>query len=52
MGFVKVKCGKCQNEQVINAKPSMSVECLVCQEQLAQSQGGAGIITGKILEHL
>lgn len=43
--FVKVKCGKCKNEQMIFEKPAMEVKCLVCGEALSKSSGGRGIIT-------
>lgn len=38
--FLRVRCSKCKNEQVIFSKASMKVNCLVCQEPLAQSTGG------------
>lgn len=38
--FVKVKCEKCKNDQVIFTKAASTVECLVCGEVLAESTGG------------
>jgi len=44
-GFVKVKCAKCKNEQMIFGKPSTEVKCLVCGEMLSKPSGGKGIVT-------
>lgn len=38
--FVKVKCGKCKNEQITYTKASMNVKCLVCGETLVKPAGG------------
>ena len=38
--FVKVKCSKCKNEQIIFNKASGKVKCLVCSETLAEPTGG------------
>ena len=38
--FLKVKCEKCKNEQVIFERAASAVKCLVCGEVLAQSKGG------------
>jgi len=38
--FIKVKCKKCKNEQVIFSRPASTVKCLVCGEVLAESTGG------------
>ncbi len=38
--FIKVKCKKCKNEQVIFERPASTVKCLVCGEVLAESTGG------------
>lgn len=50
--FVKIKCNKCKNEQIIFGKPSTPVKCLVCGEILAEPKGGKGKINGQILEVL
>ena len=47
--FVKVKCEKCNNEQVIFEKSSSIVKCLVCGEVLAQPAGGKAKIVAKVL---
>lgn len=38
--FLRVKCEKCGNEQVIYDRAAMDVRCLVCGELLAKSTGG------------
>jgi small subunit ribosomal protein S27e len=43
-GFVKAKCAKCKNEQMIFGKPATEVKCLVCGEVLARPGGGRGIM--------
>jgi small subunit ribosomal protein S27e len=47
--FIKVKCEKCKNEQVIFEKAASQVKCLVCGEVLAEPGGGKADIKGKIL---
>jgi len=50
--FVKVRCPKCKNEQIIYGKPASMIDCLVCQKPLAESAGGKGRIKARILEVL
>lgn len=50
--FIKVKCTKCKNEQIIFSKPSNTVNCLVCGDLIAEPTGGKGNIKAKILEVL
>ncbi len=45
--FLKVKCEKCKNEQVIFSSPSTTVKCLVCGEVLAEPTGGKGTLKTK-----
>ena len=47
--FLKVKCEKCKNEQIIFEKAASQVKCLVCGEVLAESSGGKAKIRAKIL---
>lgn len=42
--FVKAKCAKCKNEQMIFGRPATDVKCLVCGEVLAKPSGGRGIM--------
>ncbi|MBI4154627.1 30S ribosomal protein S27e [Candidatus Woesearchaeota archaeon] len=50
--FIKVRCAKCKNEQIIFGKPSVNINCLVCDSVLAESTGGKGKIKARILEVL
>ncbi|QQG39111.1 MAG: 30S ribosomal protein S27e [Candidatus Woesearchaeota archaeon] len=50
--FIKVKCTKCKNEQIIFGKPSSIIKCLVCEKILAEPSGGKGKIKARILEVL
>lgn len=47
--FVKVKCEKCKNEQVIFEKASTKVKCLVCGEVLAEPTGGKTRVKAKVI---
>ncbi len=38
--FVKVKCEKCKNEQMVFERAASTVKCLVCGEVLAEPTGG------------
>ncbi len=48
--FCKVKCKKCNNEQVIFLKAASEVHCLVCNEVLAKPTGGKAKILGELIE--
>ncbi len=48
--FVKVKCKKCNNEQVIFSRAATEVKCLVCGELLAKPTGGKSDILAEIIE--
>jgi len=50
--FIKVRCPKCKNEQVIFEKASSKVHCLICNQVLAESGGGKAKITANVLEVL
>ncbi len=50
--FVKVRCIKCKNEQIIFGNVSSSVKCLVCDTTLATPTGGKSQVSGHILEVL
>ncbi|MBN2454830.1 30S ribosomal protein S27e [Candidatus Woesearchaeota archaeon] len=50
--FVKVRCPKCKNEQIIFGRASTSVLCLVCGKPLAEPTGGKSSIKARILEVL
>jgi len=50
--FIKVRCSKCKNEQIVFGKPSSIVKCLVCSKNLIEPTGGKGKIKARILEVL
>lgn len=50
--FVKVKCSKCKNEQVIFGKASSEVKCLICGTELIEASGGKAKIKAKVIEVL
>jgi len=53
--FLKVKCGKCANEQNIYEKATLkTVACLVCGNELAAATGGKAVLaeTTKVLKEL
>lgn len=50
--FVKVRCVKCKNEQIVFGKPASKIKCLVCDKVLVEPTGGKGIIKARILEVL
>jgi len=48
--FLKVKCKKCRNEQVIFNKCASTVKCLVCNSVLAEPTGGQARLNKKTVE--
>ena len=50
--FIKVRCPKCKNEQVIFGKSASEVKCLVCEQLIAQPTGGKTRIKARVLEVL
>lgn len=50
--FIKVRCDKCKNEQNIFNKASTKINCLVCNELLAEPTGGNAKIHARVLEIL
>ena len=50
--FVKVRCAKCKNEQIIFGKSSSEVKCLVCNEILSKPSGGKSKVEARVLEVL
>jgi small subunit ribosomal protein S27e len=50
--FIKVRCNKCKNEQIIFGKASTKIDCLVCNTPIAEPEGGKAKIKAKVLEVL
>ena len=50
--FIKIRCPKCKNEQIMFGKTATKVDCLVCGRILAEPTGGKGRIKARILEVL
>ena len=50
--FIKVRCSKCKNEQIIFGSSSSIVRCLVCTKELAFPAGGKSKISARVLEVL
>ncbi|MFW6046399.1 MAG: 30S ribosomal protein S27e [Candidatus Woesearchaeota archaeon] len=50
--FIKVRCQKCKNEQIVFGKSSTDVECLVCGRDLLKTEGGKSELTSRVLEVL
>lgn len=50
--FIKVRCSKCKNEQILFGNASRLVRCLVCQKELAYPTGGKAKIAARVLEVL
>lgn len=50
--FIKVRCSKCRNEQIIFGKIATEANCLVCGKPLASPTGGKTKVKARILEVL
>jgi small subunit ribosomal protein S27e len=50
--FLRIKCNKCKNEQVVFEKASSEVKCLVCGNVLATPTGGKVRTESKVIEAL
>ena len=50
--FIKLRCPKCKNEQIIFGKSATKVNCLVCDKVIAEPTGGKTKIKARILEIL
>ncbi|MEK6808851.1 MAG: 30S ribosomal protein S27e [Nanoarchaeota archaeon] len=50
--FIKIRCPKCKNEQIIFSKTSTIIKCLVCEKVIAEPSGGKSKIKARILEVL
>jgi small subunit ribosomal protein S27e len=50
--FIKVRCNKCKNEQIVYGKAASFVKCLVCGDILLEPTGGKSRIKARVLEVL
>ena len=50
--FIKIRCPKCKNEQIMFGKTSTKVNCLVCGKVLAEPSGGKSRVKARGLEVL
>ena len=50
--FVKIRCPKCKNEQIMFGKASNKITCLVCGKVLGGPTGGKTRVKARILEVL
>jgi len=50
--FIRVRCSKCKNEQIVFGKSSTKVTCLVCGTVLSLPTGGMTKMKARVLEVL
>lgn len=50
--FIKVKCAKCANEQIIFNRGSTYVKCSICEELLAEPTGGLLNLRAEVVQEL
>jgi small subunit ribosomal protein S27e len=50
--FIRVKCAKCGNEQVVFDRPSLAPHCSVCDEVLAEPTGGKAKLKSEVVQIL
>ncbi len=50
--FIKVRCPKCKNEQIVFGKSATKINCLVCNKELVKPLGGKSDIKARIREVL
>ena len=48
--YYRVRCGDCENEQIVFGRASTVVNCAVCGTTLAQPTGGKAEIAHEIVE--
>ncbi|XVH30711.1 30S ribosomal protein S27e [Haloferacaceae archaeon DSL9] len=48
--YVRIKCGDCENEQIVFEKSATTVNCAVCGTTLAVPTGGKARIEHEIVE--
>jgi len=50
--FIKLRCPKCKNEQIVFGKSASTIKCLVCNKVLAEPAGGKTRVKARVLEVL
>jgi len=50
--FLRVRCPKCGNEQIVFSHATTRVKCFVCGTQLTEPRGGKAKILGVVGEEL
>ncbi len=50
--FIKIRCPKCKNEQIMFGKSSTVINCLVCGRKLSEPRGGKSKVKARVLEVL
>ena len=50
--FIKIRCPKCKNEQIVFGRASTVVLCLVCGKEVAEPVGGKSRVKARVLEVL
>ena len=50
--FIKIRCPKCKNEQIMFGRASTAINCLVCSKSLAEPTGGKSKVKARVLEVL
>ena len=50
--FIKIRCPKCKNEQIVFGKAAHEIKCLVCSRIVAEPTGGKIKVKARILEVL
>jgi small subunit ribosomal protein S27e len=50
--FIKIRCPKCKNEQIVFGKAARTISCLVCGRVVAEPTGGKIKVKARILEVL
>jgi small subunit ribosomal protein S27e len=50
--FIKLRCPKCKNEQIVFGKAATVVKCLVCEKVISEPAGGKARVRARVLEVL
>ncbi len=48
--FIRVRCGDCENDQIVFGKAAGTVNCAVCGSTLATPTGGEAELHGEVVE--